>query len=554
MAELPNQALASTTLAEMQSVTGLSISRLKKLIQADAIEGNIPSKGSLLGDKTKDSIAWTAGHMKATYHGKKVKRQDRKPIQKLEHIGTDILSKQEIQSRQKNKYTMLFVDYHTGMVFAEYLKSKDEVPQAVKRFYDKIWNKSPQVTKTLHSDSEKVFARNSTIKEVLDSLGIATKLSVPYEHWGNGKVERAIGVVQDGVRTLLSQSGAPPSSWQDATEFYIRMLNECCLAPKSDKTRFELFHGTKPTWDGKVEFYRKGQAFLSSDERARGKQAPRTQPVTMIGYDDRYQARSYLLLNKDRKEIVRCNVKWNPIVPPTINRIRNCKVSNPTPATTSNTKFVRFKSPLSETFPTKVKASTLMQSLLDHLEKIMAIPTQIPMEEQSSNDIISPDNQDPLVEVASRLSNDDASNWPKTFGEALSSPDRTKWLAAIHTEIAALVKLGTFRDRDQLRGSRSESRPIRSKFVFEIKKDGRYKCRLVACGYSQRHGIDYFETYSPTASFKSFVSLMHLCGTMNHHLCTIDVGNAFLESKLDIAQVMKIPKDFLGSSVWMKSK
>jgi len=150
---------------------------------------------------------------------------------------------------------------------------------------------------------------------------------------------------------------------------------------------------------------------------------------------------------------------------------------------------------------------------------------------------------DTFPEVASRLTSDHPNNWPKTFGEALLSPDRDKWLEAMNKEIGALVKLGTFRDRDQSRGKRSGIRPIRSKFVFEIKKDGRYKCRLVACGYSQRKGIDYFETYSPTASFKSFITLMHLCGTLNHRLCTIDVGNAFLESKLDVIQVMNMPKD-----------
>jgi hypothetical protein len=126
------------------------------------------------------------------------------------------------------------------------------------------------------------------------------------------------------------------------------------------------------------------------------------------------------------------------------------------------------------------------------------------------------------------------------------SKDKDKWLDAMKKEISALIKLGTFRRRDMTRGPRSSTKPVKSKFVFEIKKDGRYKCRLVACGYSQREGVDFYETYSPTASFKSFLTLMHICGTMNHRLCTIDVGNAFLESKLDVNLSMNMPKEFFN--------
>ena len=55
---------------------------------------------------------------------------------------------------------------------------------------------------------------------------------------------------------------------------------------------------------------------------------------------------------------------------------------------------------------------------------------------------------------------------------------------------------------------------LRSK-VFDIKRDEKgnfikYKARLVACGYTQQHGIDFFDTYAPVVNTKSFRILLVL--------------------------------------------
>ncbi len=38
---------------------------------------------------------------------------------------------------------------------------------------------------------------------------------------------------------------------------------------------------------------------------------------------------------------------------------------------------------------------------------------------------------------------------------------------------------------------------IKSKWVFKIKRDGIFRARLVACGYSQIPGVDFTENYAP---------------------------------------------------------
>ena len=80
----------------------------------------------------------------------------------------------------------------------------------------------------------------------------------------------------------------------------------------------------------------------------------------------------------------------------------------------------------------------------------------------------------------------------------------------------------------------SHIRPFKSKFVFRVKKEGdkvtKFKVRLVVKGFSQRYGIDYDETYSPTINFSSILTVLHLAVTKWWHITGCDIGNAYLEA------------------------
>ena len=63
----------------------------------------------------------------------------------------------------------------------------------------------------------------------------------------------------------------------------------------------------------------------------------------------------------------------------------------------------------------------------------------------------------------------------------------------------------------------------------------------LACGYSQVYGQDYRETYSPTVQFRSIVSMLHVGATMDYEMSIVDIGNAYLETKLDRPITMLVP-------------
>ena len=132
---------------------------------------------------------------------------------------------------------------------------------------------------------------------------------------------------------------------------------------------------------------------------------------------------------------------------------------------------------------------------------------------------------------------------PKTFQEAWHSSveeERNNWQMAIRKEIKSMIDRGVWRkvDRKNIANNR---RLIGNKWVFKIKRDGTYRAKLVALGYSQIPGLDYTDNFAPVAHDMSFRIALARMMVEKLDSLVMDVETAFLYGDIEEEIFMKSP-------------
>ena len=80
-----------------------------------------------------------------------------------------------------------------------------------------------------------------------------------------------------------------------------------------------------------------------------------------------------------------------------------------------------------------------------------------------------------------------------------------------------------------------------------VKADSRYKARVVAKGFTQEHGIDYEETFSPVTRYESIRYLLAHATLEYWEIEAMDVKTVYLYSKLKEEIYMAQPEGFIKS-------
>ena len=135
---------------------------------------------------------------------------------------------------------------------------------------------------------------------------------------------------------------------------------------------------------------------------------------------------------------------------------------------------------------------------------------------------------------------------PDSYEEAMTSPQVSEWKSAMQKEINSLCTNETWDVVELPEGERV----VGARWVYTVKLDNhnnvvKYKARYVAKGYVQRWGIDYDQSFAPTARLSTIRVLLQMCVqydlTILHQ---IDVSSAYLNADIDVDLYIEQPKGF----------
>ena len=87
-------------------------------------------------------------------------------------------------------------------------------------------------------------------------------------------------------------------------------------------------------------------------------------------------------------------------------------------------------------------------------------------------------------------------------------------------------------------------------FKKKLRPDGtieRYKARLIAKGYTQKEGEDFFDTYSSVARLTTIRVLLSLTASYGLIVHQMDIKTAFLNGELEEEIYMDQPDGFVAN-------
>ena len=491
-------------------------------------------------------------------------------------VFMDLCGPMQTASWGGGRYLLLFIDAATRFIWHVVLDSKKDVVTHIDHFISMFERAFTYRVRRVHSDNGTEFC-NARVKQLLAEAGVNHTFTAPYNPRSNGVVERANRSVVEKIRAMLTSANLDGRFWAEAAIQAVRTLNAVPEPVLDDISPYEALHGSPPDLSTFRVFG--CRAYVPVPDTKRRKLDEKTKPCILLGSGEGSTYRVFEphseLLQVVRH--VRCDETEMPGYGPAgdiSTRLQSVHLSDdndektpspyvavvppptsvpdpaappavppspapdsPEPSATPSTGPAPASPPAAPS-PTESEAQRMVTYTPSHATpsrrsaRISSMPS-INMNEDSDSDGDSFN----LAAATTAVGDPDM----PTLSAALSSPERDLWVTAIHDELRALVKSGTWKRVPRPRGKRV----MATKFVLKVKRNPdqtveRYKARLVVLGFLQRPG-DYGKTFSPVADFTIvlvFLIFAAFNGQPVHHL---DVANAFRNGLLEEELYITLP-------------
>jgi reverse transcriptase-like protein len=527
------------------------------------------------------------GKMKADPHPPVLERST-KPF---ELVHSDLIPLDGI-SFGGSKYMLPFVDDCTRFAWVYFSSSKDAstISPLIEGFINMVSTQFDTVIKCWRTDGGTGEFINSMVTQINRRYGILHQSSTSGVKQQNGVVERRVQTIKNMERSMRAGAGVLDDYRLQAESLAAAVLLTNILPSITlDNTSPYLnLYGKQPSLDFLKPWGCLVYVHLRKDHRSTTSD-PRCKPAMLVGYvlgsTTIYKCLDLLTLQASNHSEVKFDeelfpgpwIQRPPGFKPSIAHRRNPPgsavntgsghaVLQPLPSRTPSSWSVPFSS-MNPFWMQSSHQATANIALGSPQPPAPALSGSQPVYNVGGNvvfgtcdEIHKHDSTRELVEADGILQgleslsrppwqiaqeiHTDHNGDPLSYSDALRQ-DPSNWLPAIKEELDSHKENGTWivQETSQMpKGSKS----IPGKWVFKRKPlpDGsvRYKAHLVIRGFLQRHGVDFMDTYAPTASLAAFRLLVAIAIFNGWSMRNLDIITAFLYGDIDSEVYMGVPE------------
>ena len=520
----------------------------------------------------------------------------------LQLVHSDVHGPVKISTHQGFHYWITFIDDHSHFKAVYLLKRKSEAFAAFKQF--KAWaeNVTGERLGCLHDDKGGEYMSREFEAFCIDH-GIQRQHSVRNRPQQNGVAERANRTMEEGIISMLYESGMPPSFWGEALSSFIHIHNRVTTTALPGSTPHEAFLGIKPDVSMLRVWGCTAYVLIQKDKRPLGSLGSHMEKCVLIGYPQGYKAWKFynpetkkviiseradfdeqLFLNKrhslpplpsprlesllepsppvvqlpdildDALDDSNCSQQpvhggekpmhseqppVRPETPPSPSFFMTAPTLSSPPVSSSSS-----PAPVIEPPPTRPQRHRRPRE--EWLSEQWVVPERYRQFREPTPALPSSDEEDNSDDPLDLLNAHSASvSEPTSYKQSQLRPDGDSWHKACEEEMQAHKLNGTWQIVKLPPGKRA----IGSRWFMKVKynADGsldRYKARLVAKGYSQRPGFDFKETFAPTVRYTTIRTILAIAALEDLELRSVDISHAYLNGQLEEEIYMKQPEGF----------
>ncbi|CAI7905040.1 unnamed protein product, partial [Closterium sp. NIES-53] len=136
---------------------------------------------------------------------------------------------------------------------------------------------------------------------------------------------------------------------------------------------------------------------------------------------------------------------------------------------------------------------------------------------------------------------------PRSYAEAITGPYSSQWQTPMDAQMASCKSTDTYIDAVPPYGENI----VNGMWIFKVKQPPGsppvFKACYVARGFTQRRGVDFFQTFSPTPKMTTLWLLLHVATKRDYELHSLDFSTAFLHGSMHEEIWLSCPPGFTGS-------